>query len=430
LGIALAALLAACGRPAPAARPGRIAGGDRVQVGDFVGQITPAGGGATASIGPNLATVQLNPVADGATGSNPSNTIEVFSEANLAAGGACGATAALQAAVDIVSYLPETLKNVQVGFEYINPTENKVCTALPAKPDASLNKNFGIIDYSAGGGVTIGTYSTHRAATTAPNAPTGVATWAFTHPSNQFFVWRAKVVADLRPYPALIASPYVDAATADTPLPVMVVQSDDQVAEGTLNPPSIVSSVTYSTYFDSATTQSAGDVNTSVAIDRTDPLLWGTGNAVVGAAQNVANAGRTIYVRMQNNWPDSQGFTVSGQVISPTLGLSKSFVITSPATVPLAGSLGTTLSLPYTKAATANGVQLEVYRAGGRGGSCTSVGTLMIGPVDVTANPYVIANGTLTTGNYCYHVANRFYSPSLGSNYYGSLSGYTNFSAP
>jgi hypothetical protein len=431
-GLALA--LIACGtatRTEPSGQGRAVGARQSVVVGELEGQVIQASNPSASSPGPLLFTVQLNPVKDGQTGSNPPNTIEVFSDVPLAAGTTCSPTNDVETSVTIANYLQEELRSLQVGMVDVTPTANKICTPLPANADPALITTWGVIDYSANNSIRVGAYDALRAPLQGGITTNGLraVTWAFTNPNNGPFSWRARMVADLRPKPAFVGSPYVDALTPGTPSPAILVISDDPKALDNYSFPNpIVNSVTFSTFFDSGMATSAGDSGATAAIDQTNATYWGTGPGFTNAT-TTPNIGRTIYVQMQNVWLDSASGTVTGQVIPPGSDASKTFLVTNPATVPATGTNGSSGTVRFTLDSHAAGAEIEIFNSG-RGGSCASPITRVSGPtvlVPATSPAPVPGYAGLAAGTYCYRIRNDFFAPYLNLNYPGSWSGYSDF---
>ena len=444
-------LLAACGaspdrEAAPVRRAARVR--TPAPLGELTGTIAPAQPGVAG--GPLLYTVQLTPVKDGLL-TNPANTIEVYSTQSLQnanAGSPCS-VASIWAPVVITNFLQEGLSNLQVEMTRITPSANRLCTPLPANADPALDPTYGIIDYGATPTSPVGNYAAVRAGTPTAmpaNGSTAPVAWAFTRPNADPFTWTARVVANLRPYPAAVESPYVDYATAGTPNPLLTVISDDQVVADSVSPPSIVTGVHIWSFLDSGMASGAGDVDAVAIVSTNDPILWGLGTRGTAAA-TAANLGKTIYLQMQNEWLDTNGTTVYGQKIPPGGDPGRTFKVTSPATVPaLMPGVGSNVSgskkaafTPSAEALAMNaGADIEIYarylvRAPSTYATCTTKqGALLYtgtqiplpGPFDLTTVPA----GTLTAGTkYCYRVRNGYFTSLLANYYTGTWSGFSDF---
>jgi hypothetical protein len=453
-GLSLSLALVACGtatQPEPSAAPRPQRARAPVVVGEIGGEAHPDLTPGSVFANRWSYTVQLTPVAD-AQNTNPNNTIEVFSAPNILtkftngqAGNACTGTDSIQAEVSILSFMPEALKNVQVGMVNVDPVSNKICTPRPANADPAIDNGVGVIDYSGNGAVSLGAWNNPRttspaSASTANGGPVP-AMWAFTLPNGSPFTWRARIVADLRPYPAKVNSIYVDASTATTTNPQVSIISDDLIVDGsTTDFRSIVNAVHLWTFTDPGLTASAGDVDKVVVMDTTGlGASWGLGN-ITTAAASPQNVGRTIYAQMQNEW--SVGTPVLGQKLPPGTDPFKTFLVTAPATVPpLMPAVGSNVSgnhlAIFTPASQAVGADIEIRQqlSNGRGGffACsasqgplvfTGTGVAVPGPYNLnlaTPSPAFVV-GT----KYCYRVRNGFNS-FVGQYYGGSWSGYSDF---
>jgi hypothetical protein len=471
--MALSLALASCDQPKQASRgglpPQRRA--TPVELGSFTVTVDPS----QAAVGPQFLEMPIQ--KDGLSGLNSPFTIELFSPlpATVVTNSPnCGGLTTYEASVRIKSYFQEELSNVYVEFTDIHGGASTVCNKLATAPDInqSLNPTPGILDYTNGNDPAafnqshIGAYGTVRTVNAQakigsnPSSasyplPNSDKVWAFPIDAGQSpFTYTAHVVADIRPVPAALESPFVDAGGA---LYVFSYDPADPGVYGT--DPGIAQQVNIQLYTDPGMTTTAG-AQLSTTVDRTlsNAAMPGTGFAQTGS-NTTGRAGSTLYVKLQNQW--TSGTTPLYGVLTPEP--AGNTVLVTRATTVNTGILGiANITFPMSTDPKAAGAEIDVRDGVAAGGnritSCAAnpnpltlparasgtyqwdFGGGMVIPALPTVFPrtdpglggaWTLSNNTFTSGHfYCYRVRNLFVGLNTGGVYPGAWSTWGSFKGP